>query len=305
MKKVYLLGGKVVENSNIIEKDVQRKILHFQKAEITEYRIYERLSKSVKDPNNKKVLQSIADEELKHYNFWKSYTKKELKPNLWRVLFYFIISKILGLTFGLKLLENGEEQAQDAYEDISKIIPEVKKIEKEEGKHEKELLEMIEEERLNYVGSIVLGLNDALVELTGALAGLTFALQNGVLIATSGLITGIAASLSMGASEYLSKRAENDDRALKSAIYTGITYLITVALLILPYLLMPTFYFLSLIITLIIAVIIILVFNFYISVAKDLNFKSRFFEMAGISLGVAGLTFFIGFLVRITLGVSI
>ena len=164
---------------------------------------------------------------------------------------------------------------------------------------------MIEEERLNYVGSIVLGLNDALVELTGALAGLTFALQNGVLIATSGLITGIAASLSMAASEYLSKRAENDERALKSALYTGITYIITVALLILPYLLMPNKYFISLIITLIIAVLIILIFNFYISVAKGLPFKSRFLEMAGISLGVAGLTFFIGFLVRITLGVSI
>jgi VIT1/CCC1 family predicted Fe2+/Mn2+ transporter len=164
---------------------------------------------------------------------------------------------------------------------------------------------MIEEERLNYVGSIVLGLNDALVELTGALAGLTFALQNGIIIATSGLITGIAASLSMAASEYLSKRAENDERALKSAAYTGIAYIITVFFLILPYLLMPNNYFLSLIITLLTAVIIILIFNFYISVAKDLSFKSRFLEMAGISLGVAGLTFFIGFIVRITLGVSI
>ena len=37
---------------------------------------------------------------------------------------------------------------------------------------------MLDEERLRYIGSVVLGLNDALIELTGALAGLTLALQN-------------------------------------------------------------------------------------------------------------------------------
>jgi len=42
------------------------------------------------------------------------------------------------------------------------------------------------------------------------------------------------------------------------------------------------------------AILIILVFNFYISVAKDLPFKQRFFEMAGISLGVAVISFIIG-----------
>ncbi|MGC9337080.1 MAG: VIT1/CCC1 transporter family protein [Candidatus Cloacimonadia bacterium] len=290
-----------------IESDynMKNKLLSFQKNELTEYMIYKRLARSIKDTNNKEVLESIADEELRHHDLWKKYTKEKVEPNRFKIFFYFILSKIFGLTFGLKLMEKREKGAQISYEEVSSIVPEARKIEEDEDKHENELLAMIEEERLNYVGSIVLGLNDALVELTGALAGLTFALQNGILIATSGLITGIAASLSMAASEYLSKRAENNERALRSATYTGIAYLITVALLILPYLLITENYFLSLGITLIIAVIIILVFNFYISVAKDLKFTSRFFEMAGISLGVAGLTFFIGFLVRITLGVSI
>jgi len=51
--------------------------------------------------------------------------------------------------------------------------------------------------------------------------------------------------------------------------------------------------------------IIILVFNFYISVAKDLPFKQRFFEMAGISLGVAVISFIIGHFVRLFLGVDV
>src|SRR5574341_282925 len=105
---------------------------------------------------------------------------------------------------------------------------------REEDMHEQKLLAMLDEEHLHYVGSVVLGLNDALVELTGALAGLTLALQNTELIALTGLITGIAASLSMAASEYLSTRSEETEKhPFRAAVYTGIAYIITVTLLIL------------------------------------------------------------------------
>ena len=165
---------------------------------------------------------------------------------------------------------------------------------------------MLDEERLHYVGSMVLGLNDALVELTGTLAGLTLALQNNKLVALSGLITGISATFSMASSEYLSARSEGRDDAIKSCTYTGNTYLITVFLLIIPYLLAPEDgYFISLISMLIIVVLIILVFNYYISVAQDLDFKKRFKEMAFISLGVAFLSFIVGLLVKRFLGIDV
>ena len=148
------------------------------------------------------------------------------------------------------------------------------------------------------MGSIVLGLNDALVELTGALAGLTFALQNTRVIALAGLITGIAASFSMAASEYLSLKSEGQgERALKASVYTGLAYIFTVIFLILPYLLISN-YFICLAVTLAIALLIILFFNYYISIAKDYSFKKRFLEMALLSFGVAAVTFTIGFLIR-------
>ena len=50
------------------------------------------------------------------------------------------------------------------------------------------------------MGSVVLGLNDELVEFTGALAGFTLALSDHRLIALTGSITGIAAALSMASS---------------------------------------------------------------------------------------------------------
>ena len=86
------------------------------------------------------------------------------------------------------------------------------------------------------MGSMVLGLNDALVELTGALAGFSLALQNTRIVALTGMITGIAASLSMAASEYLSTKSEKGGKnPVKASIYTGIAYVITVIALIMPF----------------------------------------------------------------------
>jgi len=276
----------------------------FQKNEITEYHIYKKLSRRVKG-NNRKILNDIAEDELSHYHFWRDYSGAEVRPNKWKIFKFYWITRIFGLTFGIKLMENGEAGAQEKYEQAVNYIPEAKSIVEDEDAHEEELIGMIKEKQLDYVGSIVLGLNDALVELTGALAGLTLAFQNTRLIAIAGLITGIAASFSMGASEYLSNKSEgNEERALPSSLYTGIAYIITVFLLILPYLLLEN-YFVCLALTLVIAVLIILFFNYYISVAKDLNFRKRFGEMAILSLGVAALTFGISYFVRMFFGVEV
>ncbi|NLU27297.1 MAG: rubrerythrin family protein [Hungateiclostridium thermocellum] len=288
-----------------IDADTIESLKKAQKNEITEYPIYSKLSSFIKTEHNSKVLKQIAQDELSHHNELKKFTGTDMKPNILKIYFYTFISLIFGITFGIKLMEKGESGAEKLYRELGNKIEEFKTIAKEENKHEEELIEIIEEEKLQFVGSMVLGLNDALVELTGTLAGLTFALKNTRLIALSGLITGIAATLSMAASEYLSARTEQESsRALKSSLYTGGAYVFTVACLVFPYLLFSN-YVLSLVLTIIMAILIILVFNFYISVAKDLPFKQRFFEMAGISLGVAVISFIIGHFVRLFLGVDV
>jgi len=280
-----------------MNKEIMDKIAVFQKNEITEYLIYSKLSGSSKD-NNKEVLRRIAEDELKHYNLWKKYSQRDIGPDTFKVWKYFLISKILGLTFGIKLMERGEQGAQVAYKAVSGAIPEAEFIAHEEDGHEKELIGMIDEERLKYVGSVVLGLNDALVELTGALAGFTFALPNTRIVAVAGLITGIAASLSMAASEYLStKSEENDKSAMKASVYTGIAYIFTVLFLVYPYFVFTSPY-LCLGVTLTNAVIVIAAFTFYVSIAKDVPFRKRFSGMTAVSLGVAATSFLIGLLVR-------
>ncbi len=289
-----------------ISEEVRQNILRFQETEITEYHIYKKLAKRIKSKENAKILDQIAEDELRHYNGWKKYTNEEVKPRWFSVWFYYAVSMVFGFTFGVKLMEMGEEKAQGNYDAVSSVIPEAKQYHDEEEEHEHKLLDMLDEERLQYAGSVVLGLNDALVELTGALAGLTLALQNGQLIALSGLITGIAASLSMAASEYLSTRSENTGKhPVRAAVYTGIAYIITVTLLVMPYLISPKTFYLDLVIALATAVMIIAVFNYYISVAQGESFKARFLEMAGLSLSVAAFSFVIGYFIRQWLGIDV
>jgi VIT1/CCC1 family predicted Fe2+/Mn2+ transporter len=289
----------------MLSKEVEKVILTAQKNEITEHFIYDKLAQSIKDPNNREVLKRISSDELKHYDFWKKYTDKDVRPDELRIWKYFLISKIFGITFGIKLMEKGEETAQVVYEKISKHMPDAENIIKDEDEHEEKLIDLIDEERLRYAGSMVLGLNDALVELTGALAGLTFALQNTRLVAMAGLITGVAASLSMATSEYLSTKSEGGAKnPSKAAVYTGAAYVLTVLFLIFPYFLLTNLY-LCLGFTILNAIIVIFLFTFYVSVAKDIPFKRRFLEMVIVSLGIASITFIIGFLIKATLNIEV
>jgi VIT1/CCC1 family predicted Fe2+/Mn2+ transporter len=282
----------------------EKILLKMQKNEITEHNIYKILSKWLKDEKNSEILLKISQDELSHYNILKSITKKDLKPNKFKIYLYLFLTKIFGFTFVLKLMEKGEDKAIENYIKVINNYPKINKILEDEKEHEQKLLNTLDEERLNYIGSMVLGLSDALVELTGTLAGLTFAFQNTKLISISGLITGIAAALSMAGSEYLSTKAESSERnPLKSAIITGITYIITVLVLIFPYLITQN-YILALFLALLFAVILVVIFNFYISVAKDFEFNKRFLEMTIIIFSVSFISFLIGVFIKKVLGIN-
>lgn len=151
--------------------------------------------------------------------------------------------------------------------------------------------------KTSYNGAIVLGLNDAIVESSGALVGLTFALAKSSLIGTAGLVTGIAAALSMAASEYLSAKEDNHKTPLKASFYTGITYLLTVLILVIPYFLIENTYNAG-VVMFSLVVIIIACYTKYDSVIHKENFGKKFTEMLSISIGVAIISFLVGSLVR-------
>ena len=291
---------------NKISEQALAAIRRIQQGEITESAIYEKIARFAKGEGNRDTLLRLAREERAHYQIWKEYTGTEFQPERGKVLWYTLLARVLGFTFAVKLMENGEESAQDKYAALEQEVPESAAIRAQGAEHEQALLAMLDEEKLHYVSSMVLGLSDALVELTGSLAGFAFALQNTRLIALSGLIVGISATFSMASSEFLSAKSEGRSDAFKSCSYTGVAYLIAVVLLILPYLLFPqTAYIPALAVMFAIIVAIIAGFTFYTSVAQGHSFKSRFWEMALISTGVAVLSFVVGVLAKKFLGVDV
>ena len=291
-----------------MSKHVSEKALavikKMQRNELNESIIYKKIAGFVKDEKNKQTLLRLAGEEAAHCQIWEGYTGIKMKPQRGKVFWYTFLARLFGFTFAVKLMERGEGNAQVEYELLAQEVEESTHIREQEVEHEHALLAMLDEEALQYVGSMVLGLNDALVELTGSLAGFAFALRNTRLIALSGLIVGISATFSMASSEFLSARSEGRTDALKSCSYTGIAYLITVVLLVLPYLLVAN-YIPALACMLLIVVAIIAGFTYYTSVAQDQPFGSRFGEMALISISVAVLSFVVGILAKKFLGVDL
>ena len=288
--------------------NVKAILLSQLRNELTEAAIYERLSKMEKDSGNRGILERISADEMSHAKLIAAIVSENVKPCSFKIHWTVFCARVLGLTFVLRLMEKGEHNAGGTYRTIIDAYPQLSLIAEDEDRHEAELIGMLNDERLNNMGSIVLGLNDALVELTGALAGFTFALGSPAKIAKLGLITGFAAAMSMAASAFLSARAdaqaggeksseEEGNGALRSALYTGIAYVVTVLLLTAPYALLPSAT-VALAVMLLVALSIIAFFNFYLSVARDVSFKRGFFVMAGISTFVALVSYGFGYLLR-------
>jgi len=288
-----------------LPRETRKAILQAQRSEITEYHIYRRLAQRIDDEHNRSVLERIARQEKDHYDFWREHTGQDVSPSRLQRWLYLFIAVVFGITFAIKLMERGEEDAQETYEELAETISGAERIVREEEEHEQQLIDMIDERRLRYIGSIVRGLNDALVELSGAVAGLTFVLNNTSLIGTTGFITGIAASLSMAGSEYLgSKSEETDKNPFTAALYTGLAYLLVVLFLIFPYFVLGDV-ILALAVMLANVLVVIVLFTFYTSVTRDLSFRREFGEMAAISFGIAAITFVIGFAIRSYFGVEV
>ena len=303
IQEIGATGSGVDDNTRV-------KLLNLQRMEATEAEVYRRLAKMQPDPVNRSILNGIALEEERHEAVIAKMTGEQVKADASKVRRQVMLAKLFGFTFSVKMMEATEQDAAAEYRKLG-----LHDIAEEEEAHEQNMIGMLDEERLRYSGSVVLGMSDALVELTGALAGLTFALQNLQLVALAGLVTGIAAAFSMGASEYLSSRAEKKaESAVKAAFFTWLSYLVTVFLLVGPYLVFqvdsPDFQGLephvqALLCTFAIGLLIVAVFNFYVSVVEEVSFKSRFFEMAGILAVVSLISYGIGIALRGMLGIEV
>lgn len=279
-------------------------VRRMQDNEATDQRVYAALAKQASLQKNSEILEKMSHDEGLHCAVWGRYTGIEAKADMFRVWLLVVLGKIFGLVFVINLMEGGEDDSAENYRKLMEELPEARSIMEDETRHEAQLAAMIHEEKLSYISSMVLGLNDALVELTGALAGFTLALNDNRMVGMAGFITGVAATLSMAASEYLSKKADTSEKhPLKAAVYTGVAYMITVAFLLLPYIVFES-PLVALGFCLFDAALIILGFTYFVSVVRKESFVRGFTEMITISFSVAGISFLIGWAARSWLNID-
>ena len=88
-------------NTNI-SKESLNALLVMQQNECTESEIYRYLASKVKDPKTADILNELAAQELSHYEIWKTYTGKELKPQKGKILLAKISYVLFGFTFTIK-----------------------------------------------------------------------------------------------------------------------------------------------------------------------------------------------------------
>jgi vacuolar iron transporter family protein len=272
--------------------------------------VYLGLSRREKNPAFKKALQEIGNGEQSHYEFWKTYAP-DAKVSAKRLRMYVIVMLrlILGLTFTLKLLEGHEGKLHERYKKLAEYIPSAdmarfQSMMDSEERQEDLLIGQIKEDRVKYMSFIVLGLADAVVEISGIHAGSLGIYGETKLAGLAGIIAGMAASIAMASAAYAQAKQGFEGSAKWSAIYTGVSYMITAVLLATPYFLTGNMAG-ALGVSLVIGVILVAAMTFYDTVISARPFKRQFVEIAGIILAASLALFLVGTLVGQYLGIRI
>jgi len=265
---------------------------------------YTWLAQKVKVPALQEILRNFAVEERRHYDFWKEYLGKEAGYSGLRLWWYKILVWLLGPTFVIKLLERSEHKTIAEYRRIAEKLPSSQReallslIEDEERHEEAFMAAMGEAEpRVRYVGFIVLGLSDAIIEVTGVHAGFLGVSHRPLVAGIAGLIVGFAASISMASAAYLQAKQNQAVSALRSALYTGVSYLLAVVMLALPYFFTPQMAW-AFWLSVGVAMLLILAFVYYSCVLFERDFRSEAIESIVVLSGTTILSYGFGELLR-------
>jgi vacuolar iron transporter family protein len=274
--------------------------------ELFAFKLYSALARRFPEGTSRTMMDRLASQERSHVDFWLGVSgSDERSIRLPRVKYALLVlaSRLLGPAFTIRWLERGEDKAIESYRELlssdSALNAEqrvaVDQMLKEEEEHEQLLERGIEDERRVYLGAAVLGLNDALVELTGGLTGLVSSIANPKLIAFAGLVVGVAAAMSMAASNFLSVDIgeTSDLKPGKAAAYTGTAYIIVVLGLVLPFFLLSDRHD-ALFVSWGVGVLIIAAFSYYSSVMQGVSFTKRFLTMLALGIGVAIVSYGVG-----------
>nr|WP_245543944.1 VIT1/CCC1 transporter family protein [Mahella australiensis] len=201
--------------------DSIKKAYSFYKEEFDAAKLYFYLAKSESDSANKSKFLELHDIEAEHVKFWyiflknRGYEPKSSTGNLKLTLSKFL-RKLLGAGLYTSILEMGESTSIEAYAEFlssGDLTTEEKeglnKIIEDELDHESFFENQKSVMPVNNVRDFILGMNDGLVELLGAVTGLSAVYpSNPLFVGINGLVVGLAGAMSMAIGTFISVRSQ-------------------------------------------------------------------------------------------------
>ena len=205
--------------------------------------VYKRLAErdQQKNPKLKEILTTLSNTEYKHYEFWKKYAPDaKISANSWAIYLTLFLRLIFGYSFAIKYLEKHEAAVIARYKSIKSTIPEADQREfdemvRDEEEHENTFMEQMQGPYLKYISFIILGLADAIVEISGIHAGSLGIYHSTELTGLAGIVAGASASIAMASAAYAQAKQGFQGSASISAIFTGVSYFINALILASPY----------------------------------------------------------------------
>lgn len=194
----------------------------FYQDEINDHQAYAHLGAHARDPRLKQQILRVARMEQRHARFWQGVIEARggevpaPRVRRLRLALLRLMQEVVGPALLVSALELGEAGAFKRYHAFLKEAP---LDDAEKGELRGIILDEMEHERLfrrestglggAHIRDFVLGMNDGLVEILGAVTGLS-AVYAGhpVIVGASGLVVGVAGALSMGVGGFVSVRSQ-------------------------------------------------------------------------------------------------
>jgi len=240
-----------------------------------------------------KTLEGLAKEEYAHYLFWRKILGRDCAREVGRakLLLVRLLRIVFGLTFTLKLMEGHEGRVVESYKKYLNSLEDedrraLEAVIEDEIRHEEALISGIDETVVKYMSFIVLGLADAIIEITGVHAGFLGVTNYTIMAGIAGLVVGISAAVSMASAAYLQAKHEMGRNPLTSALMTGLGYIAASFTLATPYLLVHRM-LLAFTTSLGLGVVLIAAFTYYGAVVFDRSFGRELAESVSLMLATA------------------
>lgn len=286
------------------------RFAEYARDELFDSLLYKEMARRSRREENRKVLEEMSRQEYWHYRFWSKYAGEVGLSALdrLRLRLYLLMGRVLGTVFTIKFLEKHEGETIEEYKRIyeergvrEEDLKYLEKIIRDEEEHEKYFISQIDEFAVRYLGSIALGMADAIIELTGVHAGFIGFTASSIVTGIAGLIVGVSASMSMATAAYLQAKQELGKKPLVSALSTGAAYILTVATLTSPFF-TDIGLFLAFTVSVFLALLILALFSYYSSVVFERAFLKDYLENVGLIFIIVLISYFFGEFVRSIFG---